>query len=138
MSGLPATGKDHWIAGHAAERPVVSLDAIRSDLGIAPDDNQGAVVTAAKERARSHLRCSESFVWNATNTTRPMRAQLISLFHQYGARIRIVYAETGWEELLRRNRRRSAPVPQEVIAKLARKLDVPNVREGHRVDYVVS
>lgn len=138
MSGLPATGKDHWIGKHAADWPVVSLDTIRSDLGILPADNQGAVVTAAREKARGYLRRSEPFVWNATNTTRPMRAQLVSLFHQYRARIRIVYAETGWEELLRRNRRRSDRVPQEVVTKLARRLDVPDVREGHRVEYIVS
>ncbi|MFH1918384.1 MAG: AAA family ATPase [Planctomycetota bacterium] len=111
MSGLPATGKDHWIAEHAADWPVVSLDTIRNDLGISPGDNQGAVVATAKEKARGHLRRSEPFVWNATNTTRPMRAQLVSLFHQYRARIRIVYAETCWEELLRLMYEESIRVP---------------------------
>ena len=43
MSGLPATGKDHWVAEHAADWPVVSLDTIRADLGVSPTDNQGTV-----------------------------------------------------------------------------------------------
>ena len=37
MSGLPGSGKDTWVAEHAAGMPVVSLDAIRVELGISPN-----------------------------------------------------------------------------------------------------
>lgn len=137
-SGLPATGKDRWIAEHAVGLPVVSLDAIRQEWDVSPEDDQGAIVTQAKQRARAHLRRREPFVWNATNTTRPMRAQLLRLFRDYHARIRIVYTETAWEELLKRNGRRSNPVPEAVLTKLAERLDVPNVTEAHRVEFSVS
>lgn len=138
MSGLPASGKDRWIAEHAAGMSVMSLDDIRQELGVSAEDDQGAVVAQAKQSARVHLRRSEPFVWNATNVTRPMRAQLVRLFREYRARVHIVYTETTWEELLRRNRTRSASVPEAVLEKLASKLDVPDPTEAHRVEWSVS
>jgi len=138
MSGLPATGKDYWLTQHAADWPMISLDRIRDELGVSPDDAQGTVVTRAKEEARVYLRSCKPFIWNATNTTRPMRTQLLGLFSDYHARIRIVYTETTWEELLRRNRARTNPVPEAVLEKLLRKLDVPEVTEAHQVEYYIG
>lgn len=137
-SGLPATGKDYWISRHAADLPVISLDAIRRELGVSPEADQGAVVSRAKEQARAHLRAATPFVWNATNVTRPMRAQLFAMMEDYRASTRIVYTETTWDELLRRNRARDNPVPEAVLIKLAGKLDVPDVTEAHRVEWSVS
>ncbi len=138
MCGLPGAGKDRWIAENAAGWPVVSLDAIRGNLGIGPDDNQGAVAAQAKELARGYLRQGRPFVWNATNITRAMRQQLVGLLRDYQAWVRIVYVEAAWDELLRRNRTRTAPVPEVVLRHLAAKLDMPNVAEVHEVEYEVS
>ncbi len=138
MSGMPASGKDRWIAEHAGGLPVVSLDDIRQEKGISPEDDQGAVVAQAKESTRVLLRRSESFVWNATNITRPMRSQLVRLFRDYRARVRIVYTETAWQELLKRNNARNASVPETVMARLANKLDVPDTTEAHRVECSIS
>ena len=137
MCGLPGVGKDRWIAESAAGWPVVSLDAIRKDLDIGPEENQGAVVIQAKELARGHLRQARPFVWNATNITRAMRRQLVELLRDYQARVRIVYVETAWDELLRQNRTRAAPVPDVVLRQMAAKLDMPTVTEVHEVEYVV-
>ena len=60
-----------------------------------------------------------------------MRSQLIQLLADYRARIKLVYVETGWGELLRRNRSRERPVPEDVIGRLANRLDVPNLTEAH-------
>jgi predicted kinase len=137
MCGLPGAGKDRWIAENAAGWPVVSLDAIRGHLGVSPQDNQGAVAAQAKELARGHLRQARPFVWNATNITRAMRRQLIGLLRDYHAQVRIVYVEAAWGELLRRNRVRSAPVPEAVLRRLAEKLEVPDLTEAHQVEYSV-
>lgn len=134
MSGLPGAGKDHWIRQRGVESPQISLDAIRDELDVSPDDPQGGVANRAKEQAREYLRRRESFIWNSTNTTRQMRRQLIGLFRDYNARIRIVYVEPEWQEIKRRNANRREPVPQSVLDKLVSKLDVPDLTEAHELE----
>ena len=138
MSGLPGVGKDHWIAENLPDLPVISLDALRRQMNISPNDDQGVVANQAKAIAREYMRAGRSFVWNATNTTRSMRSLLIDFFAAYQARIRIVYLEVPFEELLRRNRSRMAMVPEAVIHKLAGKLEVPEPTEAHEVQWVVN
>ena len=138
MSGVPGAGKDTWIARNCPNWPVISLDAIRIDLGIKPTDEQGRVIQEAKERARVYLRNQTSFVWNATNVTRMMRQQLIDLFAAYRARIRIVYLEVPFALLLQRNDARTHGLPQHALERLVSKLEVPDRTEAHCVDYVVA
>jgi putative nucleotidyltransferase with HDIG domain len=137
MSGLPASGKDTWIAKHLADLPVISLDRIREATGIAPTEKQGAVIYTAKDSAKKMLREKQSFVWNATNITKEMRSSLIDLFVNYHARVKIVYLETAWENLLQRNSERENPVPEKVIAKMAAKLEVPEIIEAQKVEWIV-
>jgi predicted kinase len=138
MSGLPASGKDHWIRARSSELPVISLDSIREELDVSPLDEQGTAANAARDRARAFLRAGRPFVWNATNTTARMRGQLIDLFADYGARTRIVYAETSVSELDRRNRGRSEPVPSAVIRRLRQRLEIPNLTEAPSIDINVE
>lgn len=130
MSGLPGTGKDTWIAEQGGGRPVVSLDQIREELGIPPDGNQGKVIQTAKERAKEHLRNQEPFIWNVTNITRKLRKPLIDLFTRYNARVKIVYTECPYPELLKRNREREKPVPEKVREKLISKWEPMDCFEG--------
>jgi len=136
LSGLPASGKDRFSREHFGDWPVTSLDALREELDVEPTESQGSLAQEAKERARRHLRDKQGFVWNATNTTRRTRRPLVSLFAAYGARVRIVCLEAPLEELLRRNARRSEPVPEAVYEKLIRGLDVPDGTEAHRVELI--
>lgn len=138
MSGLPGSGKDYWIQENLPDWPVISLDALRKEMNVPPDETPGNVVTAAKQTAREYMNQGRSFVWNATNTTKQMRQQLINFFAGYQARIRIVYLEVPVEEVLRRNRSRTAPVPEAVIRKLADRLDIPDITEAHQVDRIVG
>ena len=138
MSGLPASGKTTWAKSHAAEQPIISLDELRHATDIDPADDQGPVITAAKEQAKTYLRSHRPFIWDATNLTRDMRRGLISLLSNYGAKSRIVYVEAPWEELHRRNRSRAHPVPESIIDRLATRLEMPSLTEAHRVDYVSS
>jgi predicted kinase len=138
LSGLPGAGKDRWIARHAPELPVVSLDAIRQRLAVPPEDEQGSVLAEARRQARAHLRRGQPFAWNATNVTQAVRRQVIGLLRDYHARVRIVYVETAWEELVRRNRSRAASVPRAVLERLAAKLEVPTLTEAHEVEYHVT
>jgi putative nucleotidyltransferase with HDIG domain len=138
LSGLPGVGKDTWIRAHLAGWPVISLDALRREMGVAPDRAQGAVVRAAKERARELMRRQVSFVWNATNVTRAIRGPLIDIFATYHARTRVVYLDAPRDVVFRRNRERARPVPEAVIDKLAHKLEVPDLTEAHRVEWITS
>jgi predicted kinase len=133
LSGLPGAGKDHWIAEHRPDLPVVSLDRIRAALGVRPTGDQGPVVSAAMDLARDHLRAGRSFVWNATNVSREMRARSIGLAAGYRARIEIVALEAPRHVLHQRNRSRDSPVPSAVIDRLAARWEVPDPTEAHTV-----
>lgn len=137
MAGLPASGKNTWLAAHRPELPVVSLDDLRGELDVDPDDPQGEVIAAAREQARGYLRAGTSFAWNATNLSRALRAQLLELFRGYRARTHIVYCEAVAADLLERNGARAQPVPRAVIAKMISRWTVPDPGEAHEVTYVV-
>ena len=136
MSGLPGAGKDFWVVENLADWPAVSLDALRREMKVAPTDNQGPVVSRAREVAREHLRRRRSFVWNATNISRQIRELSINLFAAYNARVRIVYVEAPEARLYAQNRERADSVPAEVIRKLTARWEVPDLTEAHRVEWV--
>lgn len=140
MSGLPGMGKDHYIQTHCKDLPVISLDAIRRMYKLKAEDKSanGWVAQQAKEQARVYLRAKQDFVWNATNITRQMRTQLISLFTDYGARVKIVYVEQPFDRWLAQNRKREAFVPHNILYKLLHKLEVPLMTEAHTVVYAVN
>jgi predicted kinase len=138
MCGLPAAGKDTWLRQHAADRPIIALDAIRAELDIAPTEHSGRVVLAAKRRARELLQQRQPFVWNATNITRLLRRKLIDFCVAYGARVRLVYVDAPLTLLLRRNQARLDPVPEKVIMRMLQKFELPDPTEAHDVDYVWS
>jgi len=138
LSGLPGSGKDHYIRTHLAGWPIISLDAVRAELDIDPGDEQGTVINHAREQARIYLRQRKSFVWNATNISRQVRGESLRLFADYNAHIRIVYVEASPEVLFPRNRQRPAPVPEQVLERLIDRWEVPDRTEAHQVDWIVS
>lgn len=131
MSGLPGAGKDTWLARHRPGVPVVSLDAIRSELDVDAMDNQGTVIQSAREQCREHLRAGRDFAFNATNITRQMRGRWIELFADYNARVEIVYLEPPLRTILMHNQRRTNPVPEKVIEQLLERLEPPTITECH-------
>ena len=135
VSGLPGTGKDTYIAAHYGGLPMVSLDRVREELGVAPDDG-GTVVRTAREQARVLLRERQPFVFNATNLSPANRGRWTDLFHRYGAAVRIEYLEAGWEERRRRNLSRRDSVPESVVARMLRSLEPPLLTEAEEVDWI--
>ena len=138
MSGLPGSGKDTWIQENYPNFKVISLDELRRSMGVEPGENQGIVANRAKAIAKEYMRSGESFIWNATNISQQLRGILIRLFTSYQAKIRIVYLETDWKELLQRNKTRTHKVPEKVLYKMRNRLDVPKITEGHQVEWVVE
>ncbi len=135
---VPGTGKDYWIQQNYPELPMVSLDELRSELGVAPTDNQGEVVAAAHSLARKYLRQQTAFVWNATNVISTQRRGLVELFADYGARVRIVYLEVPIERALQQNKDRQQVVPGMVIDRFRRRMEIPNCTEAHYLDWIVN
>ncbi len=131
LAGLPGSGKDTWLARNRGGLPVVSLDAIRGELDVAPTDNQGDVVQLARERCREFLRTKTDFAFNATNLLKQTRQRWIDLLADYNARIELVYIEPPFERLLRQNKGRKNSVPEQVVRKLAAKCEPPTWSECH-------
>jgi putative nucleotidyltransferase with HDIG domain len=140
LCGLPGAGKDTYVQQQYKHWPVINLDVIRRQHKIAPTDKSGngTVVQLAKEQAREYLRRQQHFVWNATNVTRQMRAQLVELFVTYKAYVKMVYVEVPYARLHTQNKEREAVVPRSAVDKLVSKLEVPAPWEAHEVVYVVS
>jgi predicted kinase len=93
-------------------------------------------VQEARARARDLLRRQQSFIWNATNITPTLRAQLITLFAAYHARVRIVYLDAPFATLLARNQAREHAVPEAVIHRMARHLEIPDATEAPSVEWI--
>jgi len=138
MSGLPGAGKDTWIRLRLPECPVISLDAIREELDEAPTGNQGRVVREARERARELLRARKDFVWNATNLSREIRGQLVNLFTDYQARVRIVYVEACASRQFGQNNNRIDSVPRAAISRMMERWEVPTPIEGDVVEWWID
>lgn len=135
MAGLPGSGKDAWIAEHMPGHPVIALDAIRHELGADSTGNQGTVINVARERARAFLREGQDFIWNATNISREIRFQLVDLFTDYSARVRIIYVEASCSALWRQNKDRRSPVPETAIRRLMERWEVPTAIEADEVEW---
>jgi predicted kinase len=138
LSGLPASGKSTWAREHAGERPIVSLDRLRQELGVHPAKAQGKVVQAAREEARTYLRAQRDFIWDATSLTRGLRKLFINLCADYRFRVRIVALETPAQALYARNDARKLPVPAEVISSMLRSWEPPSISECHTLEVVAG
>jgi predicted kinase len=133
MSGLPAAGKDHWIAQCGEGLPVISLDGLREELDVSPSGDQGEVIQAAREQARVYLRASRDFIWNATNLSSDLRRRTLDLCFDYAADVRLVYVEAPLAEIERRNQARSRPVPAGAVERMMRRWEPPDRWEAHEL-----
>jgi len=139
MSGLPGSGKDHWIRQHL-DLPMVSMDALRHARGVKHGDQkqQGRIRNEAIEMAKVHLRAKQPFVWNATNLRLTRRDPLVTMAMDYGARVRIVYVEASADRIFQQNKDREHAIPEGALLKLTQGWEVPTALEAHQVDYFID
>lgn len=138
LCGLPAAGKDTWLARHRPGLPVVSLDALREELDVDPTDDQGGIAQAAREACREHLRARRDFALSATNLTERIRGRWVNLFADYDARIEMVHLDVPLATALSRNRRRQRQVPEGVIRRLHDRIEPPTWLECHTLEIVAT
>jgi len=133
MSGLPGSGKTTWLRANHPDLPVVSLDAIREELGIDPAKPQGQVVAFAKSAAKEFLRAGRDFAWDGTNLSRDLRDGILGMCRDYGFATRLVVTEASPAKILSAFRARGRAVPKEVFDRLLRRWDHPAPWEADEV-----
>jgi predicted kinase len=138
MSGLPASGKNHWVAQHRAGLPVVSIDDARQALGLRHGANEGAVAHKAIDLAKQLLRKQAPFVWNTTHLSAQMRKKTLDLLYAYDAEVEIVYLEQAPQVIFQRNSRRDTSLPNKAIERMLFKWEVPLPTEAHVVAYPLA
>ena len=138
MAGLPASGKNTWVARHHPDLPVVSYDDAREQLGLRHGKNEGAVAHHALDLARELLRAKKPFVWNATHLSTQMRAKTLDLCFAYQAQVEIVYLEQSRAQLLARNAKRDTSLSSKALLGMLHRWEVPLPTEAHRVRYLVD
>lgn len=140
LCGLPGMGKDHFIQQFYPQTSVVCLDDIRRTHKISPTDKnaQGWVAQQGKDQAKILLRDKQNFIWNATSLSASLRERMVSLFARYQAKIHLVYLEVPYKQWMQQNRQRQYAVPDNAIARMAGKLEVPTPDEAHQVSYYIN
>lgn len=138
LCGLPASGKDSWVARHARGVEVVSFDDAKAELGLKHGENDGLAAHRAVDKAKALLRRREPFVWNATHLSEQMRNKTLDLLYAYDADVRLVYIEVPSETLFKRNARRDTTLKQKDLERMLHRWEVPLPWEAHEVRYEVA
>lgn len=138
MSALPGMGKDFFIAQNF-DMNIISLDEMRQKYKVTHNDTKsnGQIIQESKQLAKQYLAKGIPFVWNATNITELMRAQLIDMFVTYKAKVIIHYIEKPYKQWLKQNHSRQAKVPENALEKMLFKWQPPSIIEAHEVKYYV-
>lgn len=137
LSGLPASGKDTWVAACARGLDVVSFDDAKAELGLKHGENDGMAAHYAIDKAKALLRKHCPFVWNATHLSDQMRTKTLDLLYAYNAQVRLVYLEAPHDTVFARNHNRDTTLSNKELARMLHRWEVPLPWEAHAVDYVV-
>ncbi len=137
LCGLPASGKDTWVARHGRDLEIVSFDDAKAELGLKHGENDGLAAHRAVDKAKALLRRHEPFVWNATHLSEQMRGKTLDLLYAYNANVRLVYLEVPADTLFKRNARRDTTLTQKDLERMLHRWEVPLPWEAHEVRYEV-
>ena len=138
MCGLPAAGKNRWVAQHHGGLPVVSFDDARAELGLRHGENEGAAAHRAVDKAKGLLRAKAPFVWNATHLSKQMRGKTLDLCLAYGAQVELVHMEASKSVLLARNSRRDTTLSNADLLRMLPRWEVPLPTEAHGLRLLVN
>ncbi len=138
LSGLPASGKDSWVARNAEGLEVVSFDDAKAELGLRHGENDGMAAHHAVDKAKALLRRREPFIWNATHLSEQMRTKTLDLLYAYDADVTLVYLEVPATVLFQRNGKRDTTLKQKDLERMLHRWELPLPWEAHKVRYEVT
>ncbi len=136
LIGLPGCGKSSYALKLGV--PVLSSDAIR--LLLADDERDqtihGRVFATLRYLLMQRLELHRPLTYiDATHLTRTERQPYVEMACKYQAEIEVVYFDVPLEVCRERNRNRARQVPDDVLDKMAAKLEHPSLDEGFtRID----
>lgn len=146
MVGLPGSGKSTYARKHLAGKWRVCLDDIRCMLSVNDPYNPSfqPVAVAVEEAIIRQLLAGvggqrRDIVVDATNITRDRRRRYLRMAASCGVKAIAVCIQCNVATALERNKKRSDPVPEEVIRRMYDTLQPPTLSEGFEdIVYVLN
>lgn len=129
MCGMPASGKNTWVAKNSKGLPVISFDDEIEAQGLKHGGNVGKAIHSAIDKAKELLRSKAPFVWNSTHLSQQMRDKTLDLLYSYNATVTIVYLEESYKETLARNSKRNSTLSNSALEAMLHKWEPPFVYE---------
>lgn len=140
LCGFPGCGKSTYIEWFLADKPIVSRDVIRGELGIggATVDNNKKVVGTREEEEKvseifdnrmiSYCEDKESFVIDNTNLKYQYRKDYLLKIMKYNPKVKIIYIEAPnfIEDCIER---RNGEIPTSVYERMNSTFDFPQLYE---------
>lgn len=129
MIGLPGSGKSY--VARRFNCPIVSSDAIRKKLfGNEEDQSHNQeVFNTVHSHIQSYLTNGKDCVYDATNLSRKRRISFLKSLPA-GTRSVAVVIATDYDIILKQNAERDRHVPEEVIRRMMRTMQLPDSREN--------
>ena len=132
LIGIPGSGKSTYAASLGCR--VVCPDIIREERGWRPDAPEAFEI--ARSQILKELLAGRDVVFDATNTVRDLRAEMIAVGKPYADRVVCIWMDTPlmtcmWRNL-ERGRQGGRRVPPDVMERMARHLadNPPELSEG--------
>lgn len=134
MVGLPGSGKSTKASEMLEKRNnivLISTDDIREEFGDINDQSKNnEVYDLYYKRAETALKEGKSVILDATNTTVKSRRVAIERLRKYVKGIVAHYFNVSYEVCLYRNNTRDRNVPENVITRMYKALQIPTYAEG--------
>ncbi len=134
LVGLPGSGKSYHAEQLAAEKDCVihSSDAIREEIlnDVSDQQHNADVFSVLHKRVKEDLLAGKNVIYDATNISYKRRKAFLDELKNIPCYKYCQFIATPYEVCLEQNNSRDRKVPEEVIDRMYRQIDVPYYFEG--------